>query len=349
MASTYYRGGLIWIAYRDTEGKRRNKSTGLRKSNPGERRQAAKLREEYTRQERAEKPAMRADWRWVPSWVEMRWQGRTLLRVRGEWRRLSEWLADKQLPGPVNVRREDCMGYIEWRRATGAGRNTAANELQLFGMIMDEAIHRGHIDNKNPARNLRLKRAPSKPKEPFSDEQLAKLDAVFAGGRHNYPFDGKPVTAERYGWLHCSFLLGRYQAARLQQARVPLSAIDLAGGLIHWPASIMKHGRAFTQPIDKRLLPELREIVRLRREAGKTALCDIPELASIHWRRLLDALGMANVSHHSLRVYVVSQMALKGIPEAIACRFTGHSSVDVHRIYLKLTTADIASQLEKMG
>lgn len=90
------------------------------------------------------------------------------------------------------------------------------------------------------------------------------------------------------------------------------------------------------------------QIVARRRAAGASTLADMPDMASLHWRKFLDSLGMTNVSHHSLRVRWVSEAAKAGIHEAAAMRFSGHSSSEVHRIYLKLTTADLASQLEKL-
>jgi hypothetical protein len=117
---------------------------------------------------------------------------------------------------------------------------------------------------------------------------------------------------------------------------------------IHYPSSIVKGGKAYSQPLDDRILPELREIVARQRAAGKSTLCEPPILASLHWRKLLDSLGMTNVSHHSLRVRWVSEAAKANIPEAVAMRFSNHSSVEVHRIYAKFSQDDVASALKKL-
>src|SRR5258708_20951814 len=110
-------------------------------------------------------------------------------------------------------------------------------------------------------------------KEAFSDDQLSKLDAMFSEGKHEYLWEGEPTRIERYGWQHMTYLLGRYQSARIMQARAPLSCIDLDGKSIHWPASVVKGGKGYSQPIDKRLLPQLPEIVRLRKESCEVTLC----------------------------------------------------------------------------
>jgi hypothetical protein len=243
--------------------------------------------------------------------------------------------------------REHCLGYPAHRAKTGTSVNTSALELKLLAQVMDEAIARGYAD-KNACRNLRLARTPPKEKQPFSDEQLSKLDEIFAAGAWEYKVGEKAISVERYGWQHVTYLLGRYQAARLMSARVPLDCIDLERARLRYPAEIVKGGKAYSQPIDERLLPELREIVARRRAAGEATLCDPPQLASLYWRKFLDSLGMTGVSHHSLRVRWVTEAARAGIPEAVAMRFSNHSSSDVHRIYLRVSQDDVAGFLKRL-
>ncbi len=349
MASTYYRGNSIWIRYKSPEtGKWTNKSTGFRKNNPGDRRQAEKLRDTLTLRERTQQPVTASGWDWVGVWIEGRWNGLTLRNYKIHWRHLEGYLQEVGCRGPSNLTRELCVGYPKHRAKKGISGNTSALEIKLLAQVMDESIARDYA-GKNPCRNLRLARTAPKEKDPFSDEQLSALDAVFSGGNHEYEWEGKPTRVERYGWQHVMYLIGRYQSARIMQARVPLSCIDLDGKIIHWPDSVVKGEKGYSQPIDKRLLPELREIVRLRREVGEATICNVPELASLHWRKFLDSLGMRNVSHHSLRVRWVSEAAKAGIPEAVAMRFSNHSSSEVHRIYLKLSAGDMASMLDRLS
>lgn len=348
MASIYARGDSLWIKYKSPDRVWKRKPTGYRNSNPGDRKQAAKLRDALTRRERTQAPVRASDWDWVTAWIEQRWQQLTLVRHRASWRRISRYLAEAGCRGPANLTREHCLGYPAHRAKTGTSVNTSALELKLLAQVMDESIVRGYAE-KNPCRNLRLARTPAKEKQPFSDEQLSKLDEIFAAGTHEYELSGHAFKVERYGWEHVTYLLGRYQAARLMSARVPLDCIDLEAARIHYPAAIVKGGKAYSQPIDGRLLPDLREIVARRRAAGETTLCEPPELASLCWRQLLDALGMTNVSHHSLRARWVTEAAKAGIPEAVAMRFSNHSSSDVHRIYLRVTQDDVADQLRKLA
>jgi len=100
----------------------------------------------------------------------------------------------------------------------------------------------------------------------------------------------------------------------------------------------------------------LREIVEHRKASGKKTLSDIPTGAkgskqkppSVQWREYLDSLGIFDVSHHDLRRTWVTKAALAGIPEAIACRFSNHSSLTVHRIYQRFTTSDVAAMLARL-
>jgi hypothetical protein len=346
MASLYYRGNSIWVRYRNQEGTWKSKPTGYRKTNAGERRQAERLRNTLTRRERLEAPVAGVGWEWVDAWMEGRWIRRTLRNYQICWGHLSRFLSSIDCSGPANLTREQCLAYPPWRAKTGTSINTAVHELKLLSQVMNESITRGYCE-KNPASNLRLARTQPQEKQPFSDEQLSKLDAVFALGDHIYQWEGKPIRVKRFDWLHVTYLLGRYQAARISSCALPLHCVDLKHRRINYPAEIVKGGRAYSQPIDKRLLPELREIVTHRK--GHATLCDLPDLSSLHWRRFLDSLDMPNISHHSLRVTWVTQAALSGIPESVAQRFSNHSSTAVHRIYQRFTTGDMAKMLDRLS
>jgi len=114
------------------------------------------------------------------------------------------------------------LAYVGWREKHGGGRNSAALELRIFGLVVDEAIRR-QMTERNPARNLRIKQTPPKEKSVWNDAELATVDTALVAPR------------TKYGWMRASFLLGRFQASRLGQSVVPLSAIDLQRSVIHWP------------------------------------------------------------------------------------------------------------------
>jgi hypothetical protein len=261
----------------------------------------------------------------------------TPINYRAAWKRLQLWLADANLNNPVNVTREAALGYLTWRAKHGGSRNTAALELKMLTRVLGEAVRRGYVAT-NVAWKLGVKRTPPKAKRPWTNEELSRVDAVLK-------------DRDRYGWLRVTFLLGRYQAARLRQCDVPLEGIrlDQATPTIYYPTPKGGTERAFSQPIDTRLLPELRELVAHRQAAGYTTLCELPRFgASLTWRRFLDGLGIHGVSHHALRVTWITNAALAGIHESVPKRFVNHASSEIHRIYQRFSGEDIALQLARL-
>jgi hypothetical protein len=342
MASLYNRGDLIWMSYQDETGKWCNRSTGYRKSNPGERRQAELVRDQQTHTERLQRPIARSTgWSWVDQWIENKWRiGPTRRIYLSHWRTLQRWLATFEIVSPVNLTREHCLSYPQWRLGKGGGRNTAIGELKLLGQIMQEA-HERHMVTENVARALGFEREEPEETRAWTDQELALVDTTLK-------------ERDRYGWLRVTYLLGRYQAARLGSCAVPLKCIDLKAHSITYPNPKGGRARSYTQPIDDRLLKPLREIIEHRKGEGKSTLCDIPDFTkgevppSVQWRQFLDALAITDVSHHCLRKTWVTEAALAGIPESVACKFSNHSSLTVHRIYQRFTTADMAGMLKRL-
>jgi hypothetical protein len=339
MASLYTRRNRIWIGFRDSEGKRRNRSTGYRANNIGERKKAERLCKLMTADEREYglHPPDTLTWNWVPEYIEARYghlQATTPSRYRARWQTLQKWLAERAITGPRNLRREDCLGYLVWRKA---GRNTSLSELKLLGLIMAEAVRREYVTT-NVAAKLGLKHATPKAKRPFTD---AELDAV----------DKHLVETDRYGWMRVAYLLGRYQAARLSSCALPLGDIDLHSETLTYRNPKGGPAKAYSQPISEKLLPALKDLVEHRRAEGHATLADIPTLASLEFRKLLDGLNVKGVSHHSLRVTWITKAALAGIPEVIAQKYAGHatSSTEVHRLYVRLSTGDIREALKRLS
>jgi hypothetical protein len=248
---------------------------------------------------------------------------------------LQQWLRENGIAGPRNVTRELCLNYPSWRAQHHGRRNVAIDDLKLLAMALDEAIQREYCD-RNPARKLGLKRDPRKEKRTWTPEELDLVDRTLA-------------EREPYGWMRCTYLLGRYQSMRLRGCQVPLDCIDLQAGVIRYPANIMKGRRELIQPIDERLQPLLADIVAHRLAAGPMTLCDVPQMASVDWHQFLRSLGITGISHHALRVTWISEAAKRAIPESAAMRFTGHSSAEIHRIYVKYSPSDLAAMLRRLS
>src|SRR5262249_32303655 len=157
---------------------------------------------------------------------------------RSQWCTLQRWLLEQELSNPRNVTREHCIEYPQWRARNGGGRNTAILELKLLAQILDEALARNYVVAK-VARKLGIRRTPSKEKRAWSDKELQKVDAEL---KRRDPF----------GWMRVTFLLGRYQAARLRQCVVALEDIHFDRELptICYPTPKGGAERAFSQFID---------------------------------------------------------------------------------------------------
>jgi hypothetical protein len=338
MASLYQRkdSPTFWVRYKGLDGSWKSKNTGYRPTNQIEKRQAERLADSLSFREKVNRPpSSSAGWDWVPSWIEATWSNRpaTYRAYRLRWRTLEKWLGEINLHGPANVQRSNCIEYFQWRARTGVCRNTALWDLKFLNQVMAEAVKRG-MATSSPAKELGIKKEASAEKATWTDAEIATVDRVLA-------------TDHKFDWLRVTFLLGRYQAARLGSCAVPLSCVDLSRGTIGYPDIQVKGGKGYSQPIDKRLMPSLTEIVEHRRSIGADTLCDLPAMPSLMWRQFLDVLGI-KVSHHSLRVTWITKAALAEIPESIAQRFSNHSSNTVHRIYMRFTNADLAGMLDKL-
>jgi hypothetical protein len=344
MASIYRRPetNYIWITYKGEDGTRKRVNTGYRWDNNIERFQAEKLAKAKTFEEMKNKPIHeRGGWDWVPGFIEARWgqkQNGTLGLRKKYYHTFRKFVGEKGIAIPGAIRREHASMYLEWRKQTGAGRNTAIAEIKVMGTILEEAVARGYM-TANPFRKLGFKQEEQKHKTSWTPEQV--MVAIEAA-----------EEVERFGWLHVALLLGRYQAIRLNQCQAPLVDVDLRRRIIHYSDSIVKGGKGYSQPIDPEFYPILCEIVEHRRKLGKSTLCELPLCSSVLIRRFLDGLsenddGFKLLCHHGLRATWITQAALSGvITETLAKRFVNHASSEVHAIYQRITATDLLPMLD---
>jgi integrase len=342
MASTYKRADspYIWIKYKDAAGKWKNANTGYRQDSIGDRTQAEKLARRKSFEEAKNKTVRVSEYKWedwVPSWLESRWGSKvkTLSIYRRYFWKLTRYFADIQISHPSTLRREHVADYVAWRKKHGGERNIAILEIKFLGMLMDEAISRGHA-TVNPARKMRLEKSAVAEKAPWSETEVESVGNALA-------------ARDTFGWMHVTFLMGLYQAVRLRQSQVPLTCIDFKRRIINYPAAIVKGAKPYSQPIDPAFFPILQELVTHRQSLGSPVLCEVPVLGSVEWRRFLDELGLPHLSHHGLRATWITRAALAGIPESLAKRFSNHSSSQVHQIYQKITANDLMPMLDALA
>ena len=340
MASLYTRPNSVylWIKYKGTDGAWKRKSTGYRKDNPGDQQQARKLCRIKSMEEMRDAPVQRGGWEWGAGWIESRWgqkQGQTLLLYKRYFLRWLKYFGEHGITQPGALRREHVTDYIPWRAKHGGGRNSAIYEIKFLAMLMDEAISRGFA-TENPARKLGLKKETPAEKRPWSEHEIATVQAAFES------------PERRFGWMHVTFLMGLFQAARIRQAQVPLACIDLRRRIIDYPGEIVKGGKRYTQPINPEFYPTLVELVAHRQKLNEARLCEVPALSGVEWRDFLDSLGITGVSHHSLRVTFITRAALAGVPEAMTRRFVNHSSQQIHQIYQRITATDLLPMFDAL-
>jgi len=340
MASLYNRSDspFIWIRYKDAAGKWASKNTGYRQDNIGDRKQAEIVAKRKSLEEMASKPVRVAshNWEdWAMPWIIARWGNRTnrtpKMYTNYFWRWL-KYFQENEVTQPATLRREHVINYLEWRQKHGGHRNTAIHEIKFLGMLMDEAINRGYATT-NPARKLHIEKTAPAEKVPWSEFEVEQVEKALA-------------ERNKFGWMHVTFLMGLYQAARLRQSEIPLSRIDFRRRIIDYPSDRVKGGKGYSQPIDSDFYPILQELVAHRQSLGKSLLCEIPVLPSVEWRRFLDTLGLKHLVHHGLRATWITRAALAGIPESLAKRFVNHASSQVHAIYQKITATDLMPMLD---
>lgn len=329
MAAIYKRAGtqFIWIRYRSPDGSWKGKATGYRWANLGDVRQARLLARRQSEVEAAarENHGARLD-EWVLPWIIEKYgdaETSTAGVYKRWWRAMARFLDEEGVATAGQVRRELAGKYLAWRGQHGGGRNSAIAEIKLLGMVMDEAKARGHCQ-ENPLRRLGIKRDKPAEKLVWSDADITRAAAHF--------------EREKSHWMLCAFYFGLFQAARLRQCQLPISAIRLDAGVISYPGNLVKGGEGFTQPIDGRFLPILRRLVA---EANGPTLCTVPWDASIRLRRSLDRAGLPGLCQHGLRATWITRAAQAGVPESQAMAFCHHESREVHRVYKKLSSISI--------
>jgi integrase len=322
-------------------------NTGFRRDNPGDRKQALNLARKKSLEEMATKAskASGSEWQdWVVPWINSRWgdvhKPETSAHVYGRYfYRWLKYFEERKITTPQLFKREHVDDYLAWRTQQGAGRNSAIGELKFLAQVLDEAITRNFVSGVNVCRKLRIRADKPADKVPWSDDEVALVQAELEKNH-------------RYDWMHVSFLLGLHQAARLRMCAIPLSAIDFGKRMINYPGAAMKGGKSFSQPIAPEFIDVLRDVVEHRRKLKKSTLAEMPdpynhqEPAGVQWRKLLDSLGLDNLSHHGLRVRWITQAALMNIPESLTMKFANHSGLAVHRIYQKIQNTDVATMLD---
>ena len=336
MSFLYQRKGspFHWISYRHPiTGKRVCESTGLKVFNRNETRQAQARALELTTKELALGRIVKTEaWSyWVEPFLNGKYstaaQLRTLERYKTSWRNIVPFLEERGLRFPRQLQREDLYAYIEWRKTTRNERvrpcafNTARHEIKMLGMILSEAIARGYC-TRNVARDLSLKKEKPAQKPEFTTEDILEI-------RRRLQIEPD--------WMRVSFEMAIHQGTRLRATQVDLHQdVDWAAGTITFHE---KGNRLLTVPI----APELRPLLERRRDEGHRFSCLLPRAASTAWRSFFNKMGRKDFCFHCCRVSTITRIARAGVSEALAARYVGHASTEIHRSYQRLSVRDLVA------
>jgi integrase len=331
MASIYRKqGSPFWfVQFIDTDGKRRNKSTGLRTDNPGETVKARALRAQLEAKElnRNAGEVSGGGWdTWITKFLEQHCESPlTLERYLDAWKWLAYWLQEKHYHSPRAITYRNALEYIEWRtnykKKTGktVGRNTAIMELKLFAMLMGEAVRLGHAD-ANPLVSLKLKRDKAAKKPKMTDAEVAEI---------------REALKNEPEWMQTAFDISLHTGCRLRETRIPLNCIDFVENKITFPTP---KDRAFSVPMPSALVPLFE---RLRKTKRKFTV-EFPFQPSRRWQQFFIKIKKTHLTFHCLRVTFINRLRRVGVPREAAMRLVNHASELIHQIYQREKVEDVA-------
>lgn len=253
--------------------------------------------------------------------------------VDGFLRLLGEKRAEASIAG---VTATDVERYRDAEIASGKSPSSANLALKILSAALNEAKRKGLI-LANPALAVELLHAPGHERQPFTDEQIAKLLAI--------------ADSEWKGMI----LLGAHVGCRIgDAAKLLWAAVDLAAGTLTFAAqktNRLRHGK----PQVVALHPELQAYFKELRSDEPNAPV-FPTLQSKSagghqglsnaFATLIDKAKLERVtttkagekgrsfnglSFHSLRHTFVSRLANASVTADVRKEIVGHSSDNVHR------------------
>lgn len=323
------RSPFWYIQFVDADGRKRDKSTGLRIDDPNDTNKAKTMRAEMEAKEFRRTPVVDSEgWdTWVEKYLKRHCGGRTLERYLTSWKWISLWLLHRHLHSPRQITYKIGLEYLDWRttfkKRTGktASLNTAIMELKLFAMIMGEAVRLGHAD-ANPLTSLKLQRDEAAEKPEMTDAEIITINEALK---------------EEPEWMQVSFQIGLNTGCRLRETRIPLSCVSFKENKITFPAPKGGKKRAFSIPMPT----ALRELLMQLKTAGKTHTLEFPFQPSRRWQQFFIKLKMTHLTFHCLRVTLVNRLYRAGVPREDAMRLVNHSSALVHQIYRREKVEDV--------
>lgn len=273
---------------------------------------------------------------WVPQYIAERYEDSPKSRNRYEvcWRALRNFLSVHKIAFPRQLDFKTTALYVSWRRTGSqahgvrpASKNTAILEVKFLGLLMKRAILLGYA-TVNPCSGLGLKKAKPKEKPPITPE-----DMILIWQR----------LQDEPEWMRTNFLICRYTGCRENEARLPLSCVDVAGKFIHFPTT--KGDKPFTVPMRQELAPLFERLIRERGWQGMTF--EMPKLGQLVWWKFFQRIGLGKYCFHCLRVTFATELAEAGVPLSEAKRLMNHASDVIAMTYRKLKPEGLRQYLDR--
>jgi len=332
MAYLYHkkRSPYWYVQYVDSERKKHDKSTGLRKDDPNDTIKAKILRAELEAKEFRGAPVVNgAAWdSWVPKFFARHCQSeKTLERYEDCWKWLALWLQRERIHTPRQITYRLGIEYVEWRiffkKRTGktVGRNTAILELKILSLIMGEAVRMGYAD-ANPLTSIKIRRDKPAKKPELTDEDIAEI---------------RQALLDEPEWMHVSFEISLNTGCRLRETRIPLDCVDLRENKITFPHPKGGEDRAFSIPTPTAIRPLLERLAKQKLDYT----LDFPFQPSRQWQLFFIKVKKPHLCFHCLRVTYVNRLRRAGVPREISMRLVNHASDLIHQIYQREKVEDL--------
>lgn len=330
------RSPFWFMEYVDSAGKPVNRSTKLRRDSVEHTRRARQLCAQRTANE-LESPVVSGEsWKWVGGFLALAYSDspKTLARYRQAWFAFSTFMARNRITAPRQLERENAEAYVSWRMkpplqsgVRAARKNTALLDLKVVSRILREAVMRKLLP-ANPFLQLGFKKDPVQSRPDILPNEMKLIKKAL-----------KTVTDEA---MLISWAIAMTHGRRISETSVPMSDVDLRAGTI----TFRNKGRA---PKTKLLHPDLVPMMRKFKREGRERTFDLPPNFPKRWAKFFDSIGLPHITFHSTRVRVATQLMEKGVHPGIAMDYIDHSSVLVHRVYLRARPSHHQAAVDALG
>jgi hypothetical protein len=322
------RSPFWYVQFKDVSGKWKTKATKYRRDNPRETKEARMRVKENTLEERlARKITPDEKWEnWVPQFFNLHCSKLTNTKESYgiSWTWLNSFFVEKGILTAAQVNYQAVVNFINWRiESCGVMKSTALKDRKVLRVIMQEAVRRGHA-TKNPCLRMGIPNDEVEPAPEFTSDQIKRIYAM--------------LPKKEADWRYVSFRIALETGTRLAATQIEFKHIDFEKKTIEFPRPKGGYAKAFTCPLPESLIPMLLKI----KQTGAPVTCVLPSNASqLINSKIIKKAASKQHSFKCTRVSFVTECHRAGIPLAACMKLANHSNEMVHKIYQRLSVADV--------